>query len=123
MTRIYARVSLCLLIGLSLIGLSSGQAFASAGRRIAAPDEGPAVPDPLPFVDNFSSSTLDPGWSWFRPYTSTWSLTERPGFLRIHTQPGTLDDNSLAYNILKRSAPTVNYEVSTRVELTVTQDF
>jgi hypothetical protein len=44
---------------------------------------GPASAD---FLDEFSSSTLDPGWriSWEDP--AHWSLTERPGFLRIKTQ-------------------------------------
>jgi len=38
------------------------------------------------FLDEFSSPALDPGWRIAWEDTNYWSLTERPGFLRIQTQ-------------------------------------
>jgi beta-xylosidase len=61
----------------------------------------PAAPsrsgfDSLPQTDDtFSSPTLGPQWEWlFQPRAAMWSLTERPGFLRLHAtkprEPGNL---------------------------------
>jgi beta-xylosidase len=122
MIRRCARIWQWLLVGLCVVGLTSGVALAAPGQQAPAPS-GPASPDGTFFFDGFDTSTLDPGWSWVRQDAGAWSLTERPGFLRIHTQDGTLDDNTLANNILRRAAPAVDYEVSTRVEINVTQDF
>jgi hypothetical protein len=38
------------------------------------------------FLDEFSSPVLDPGWRIINEDTNYWSLTDRPGFLRIETQ-------------------------------------
>ena len=43
--------------------------------------------------DEFNSATLKPQWEWdYQPRANEWSLTERPGFLRLHAvkqlQPG-----------------------------------
>jgi beta-xylosidase len=47
--------------------------------------------DPRPaFVhdDNFNSGKLNPLWQWNHvPYDSKWSLTEKPGVLRLHSLP------------------------------------
>jgi beta-xylosidase len=38
--------------------------------------------------DDFSANTLQPVWQWNHvPVKAKWSLTERPGFLRLHTLP------------------------------------
>lgn len=54
------------------------------------PDTGYAqAPKPL-FVrnDNFDSSKLNPVWQWNHvPDDSKWSLTEKPGVLRLHSLP------------------------------------
>jgi beta-xylosidase len=43
----------------------------------------------LPSSDEFSSPRLGLQWEWsHNPDDSKWSLTERPGFLRLHTQSG-----------------------------------
>jgi len=44
---------------------------------------GPANAD---FNDEFNSPVLDPGWWIINEDTNYWSLTDRPGFLRIETQ-------------------------------------
>ncbi len=39
----------------------------------------------LPTSDEFSASTLPPQWEWnYQPRADKWSLTERPGWLRLH---------------------------------------
>jgi len=114
MIRLRTHLTRWLLIGVGL---------ALAGRAVAPAAAGPTAPQGANFFDGFDTSTLEAGWSWVREDAGAWSLTDRPGFLRIDTQEGTLDDSSLANNILRRAAPTVDYEVATRVELTLTQDF
>ena len=38
--------------------------------------------------DNFASPTLNPAWEWnYQPNPAMWSLSERPGFLRLHAFP------------------------------------
>jgi len=38
------------------------------------------------FLDEFDSTALNPGWRIFNEDTAYWSLTERPGFLRLKSQ-------------------------------------
>ena len=46
--------------------------------------------------DEFSSATLSPQWEWhYQPRAEKWSLTERPGFLRLHAFKGLHGDNLL----------------------------
>lgn len=67
--------------------------------------------------DSFAAPTLKPIWQWNHvPVNSAWSLTERPGFLRLHALPA----NSLwdAKNTLTqrsigpRSTPIVSMDAS-----------
>jgi beta-xylosidase len=46
-------------------------------------------------IDEFDSAALSPWWEWyFQPKTGAWSLTEHPGYLRLHAlRP--LDSGSL----------------------------
>ena len=38
--------------------------------------------------DEFTAKTLKPQWEWnYQPRAEKWSLTERPGFLRLHAFP------------------------------------
>jgi hypothetical protein len=83
---------------------------------------GPSAPDAVIYFDGFGTA-MKAGWTWVREDAAQWSLTQRTGFLRIHTQEGNLDNNALANNILRRAAPVVDYEVSTRVELNLSQNF
>jgi beta-xylosidase len=49
--------------------------------------------------DSFDARTLDPVWQWnHNPAPAAWSLTERPGFLRLHALPA--GNLSLARNTL-----------------------
>jgi beta-xylosidase len=114
-------INLGLLLALGLTGLTQE---ADAGNRLAnrPASAAPSAPGGSSFFDGFDSSTLGAGWSWVREQNDDWSLTERPGFLRIHTAEGTLD-GALADNVLLRAAPGFDYEVSTRVEINVTQNY
>lgn len=52
-------------------------------------------PDPIQTSDDFSGKTLSPQWEWyFQPNADKWSLTERPGYLRLYSskmlQPGVI---------------------------------
>ncbi len=69
-----------------------------------------------PFSDEFNAATLDPRWRWLNPDPAGWSLTERPGFLRIVTQ-------TEGKNILFQNAPAGEYEVRTRLIFTPTANF
>jgi xylan 1,4-beta-xylosidase len=45
---------------------------------------------PFERSDDFAGGTLKPIWQWNHvPVDGKWSLTERPGFLRLHTLPAT----------------------------------
>ncbi|HEY3413137.1 MAG TPA: glycoside hydrolase 43 family protein [Armatimonadota bacterium] len=54
------------------------------------PDTGNVSPVSAPYQrsDDFSSPALNPIWQWnHAPDDTKWSLTERPGFLRLHSLP------------------------------------
>jgi len=111
-----------MLIVFTLVGARDTHSAASA-------DTMPFRPAMLPaqggfFRDDFDGPTLSPEWSWINEDASMWSLTERPGYLRIHTQSGTLDEaNNSARNVFLRAAPALPYVLSTRFELYPTQEF
>ncbi|HBY63434.1 MAG TPA: glycoside hydrolase [Solibacterales bacterium] len=56
----------------------------------AKPETGPAAPITAPYdrSDDFAGPTLKPVWQWnHRPSDAHWSLTERPGYLRLRSLP------------------------------------
>ena len=56
--------------------------------------------------DDFSSPTLAPQWQWhYQPKDASWSLTERPGFMRLHAfQPLKADNLYKVGNVLTQRA-------------------
>jgi hypothetical protein len=68
------------------------------------------------FRDNFDRATLGPGWSWMPEDPGQWSLTARPGFLRIIPQTQEPPYTAARQNLLLRSAPAGDYEVTTHLE-------
>jgi xylan 1,4-beta-xylosidase len=55
-------------------------------KPVAAAEVAPTAP--YQRSDDFSGPTLLPIWQWnHNPVDSKWSLTERPGALRLHTMP------------------------------------
>jgi beta-xylosidase len=80
-----------------------------------------AVPEPVrvPFErsDDFSGTALKPIWQWnHAPVDGKWSLTERPGFLRLHSLPAQsfwFARNSLTQRAIgPMSSPTVALDAS-----------
>lgn len=75
--------------------------------------------------DDFDAPTLKPEWQWnYQPRAGMWSLSERPGFLRLHAFPS-LKPNDLKTigNVLtqrafrsKRNEVTVKLDVSGMVD-------
>jgi len=76
--------------------------------------ESPCPPTPLPFIDNFDSPELDSCWYWIREDPTHWSLTERPGSMRINTQ--SYSDFSRP-NILLRRVSDENLAIECRLEI------
>jgi beta-xylosidase len=100
------------------IGLGAGNG-GSGGTEIPANfDYFSFIPLPAQAVwtDDFNSTNLNSRWSWIREDPTHWSLAARPGFMRITTQ----QDND---NILITPAPGGDFQVTTRVELTPTQNY
>ena len=78
-----------------------------------------ATASSVAWTDDFSSASLDGRWSWIREDPTHWSLTARPGFLRLTTQQTFSNVN----NLLVQNAPVSDYELQTRVVFTPTEDF
>jgi len=81
----------------------------------------------LPFVmkdyppfgdDDFSGGSLDARWFWVNEDPEMWSLTARPGFLRLLTHPGRFPDK----NVALQHAPLGDFRVDTRLLFTPTQN-
>ncbi len=61
-------------------------------RTWVKPDTGVVETPHAPFVhsDDFSGPALNPIWQWNHvPVDGQWSLSQRPGYLRLHTLPAT----------------------------------
>jgi beta-xylosidase len=86
---------------------------ASAARRVLVPQTG----------DEFATSRLGLQWQWeANPSPSWWSLTARPGYLRLIPQPlpaGATPANLWsAPNLLLQKLPAESFEATTAVSLT-----
>jgi beta-xylosidase len=71
--------------------------------------EKPVASQPLTSIvtsDDFNTSTLKPEWQWnYQPRPGMWSLTERPGFLRLHAfAPLKLNDPRTVGDVLTQRA-------------------
>lgn len=78
--------------------------------------DGICPPTSLPFADNFDSPTLDSCWYWIREDTSHWSLTERPGWMRIWTEhDSNFDGQGNGRNVLLRSLPATSFRAETKL--------
>lgn len=70
--------------------------------------------------DEFSTTTLPPQWEWhYQPRPDMWTLTERPGYLRLHAFQGLQGDNLLKIgNVLsQRVMRTATNVVTARMEI------
>jgi alpha-N-arabinofuranosidase len=81
--------------------------------------DGPALPRkprkaPNP-RDEFDARSLAPGWMFVRnPARGSWSLRERPGFLRLRGLPGSLSDTSPLALVCRRQQ---HLEVTVRARM------
>jgi regulation of enolase protein 1 (concanavalin A-like superfamily) len=74
----------------------------------------------VPFREDFDQG-LSPGWFWLGEDPGRWSLTERPGFLRILLDPAGC--RSAPTNAPLRPEPVGDYTVETLVEFTPVSNF
>jgi hypothetical protein len=74
---------------------------------------------PLGWRDDFKGKTLGPGWFWVNEDAGMWSLTERPGFLRIYTSPGPTGSQ----NLLLRPVGVGDFAIQTRMFFKPSADF
>jgi xylan 1,4-beta-xylosidase len=88
-------------------------------RTWTMPKTGAPQPVRVPFErsDDFAGATLKPIWEWnHAPVDGKWSLSERPGFLRLHTLPAASfwdARNSLTQRAIgPQSTPTVSLDVA-----------
>jgi beta-xylosidase len=75
---------------------------------------------PLAVSDDFDATTLDPAWEWnYQPRAVEWSLTERPGYLRLHAFPALRagDFSSIGNVLTQRSLRTIGNEVTVKLDL------
>jgi hypothetical protein len=71
---------------------------------------------PYDRTDNFADATLKPVWQWnHHPVEEKWSLTERPGYLRLHSLPAS--DFWWARNTLTQRAIGPESVVTTEVDV------
>lgn len=95
-------------------------------RRLRVNGPGPALPR-SPFApkatrDDFSAPAFDLEWNYVRnPDASRYSLTERPGWLRLHGSAVTLDDLASPTAIVRRQR-NFDVQISTRLDFVPTRD-
>jgi basic membrane protein A len=99
--------------------------WAWLAELMCATPSAPGSPSPL---DGATAVTLnadldwaefDDRWTWINENPANWSLSDRPGFLRIMT-----DDEGVGQeNVLVQDAPTGNFTVTTRVMFTPTNNY
>ena len=76
------------------------------------------------WIDQFDSLNLDSRWEWVREDPTHWSLTDRPGLLRITTQEGSMhkSDNT-GKNILLTNPALEDFQITTKVTFSPIENF
>lgn len=110
----YLSVTLALAFSAIVLSLTRLQASADASITNSSSN----------WIDDFDSSSLDSRWNWIREDSSHWSLTDHSGYMRITTQTGGIYGNYYAPepNILLTDAPVQDFQITTKVTITPTQD-
>jgi len=106
------------IIGDAPAGATAGQPVVSA----PIPDHSgkPSVLRPQT-SDEFTAPTLGPQWEWnHNPVDSHWSLTERPGYLRL--KPGFAPDLLSAHNTLTQMMQDNAFDFTSRLDLSGMKD-
>lgn len=85
-----------------------------------------SVNDPIPqgaVTDSFATGTLDPAWSIYREDAARWSLTAKPGSLRLQTLSGDSHQTSNSLkNVFLRKAPEGDFAITTKVTAPVAKN-
>lgn len=102
--------------GWPIIGQVGDDGIGHFGWSGKKPSEGKVMP-PSQADEEFNSPRLAPAWEWnYQPRAEKWSLTERPGFLRLHAfKPLRPDDLLSAGNTLTQRALRTSRNVVTVV--------
>jgi len=83
-----------------------------------------AQPGESAWRDEFESPSLQPRWSWLREDPTHWSLTARPGFLRVITQTGgVFATRNNQKNLLLTPAPTGDFRITTKVSISPSESY
>ena len=101
-----------------------GQGIGEPVLRWTKPDVGLTCPVAIPQTsDEFDSPTLGPAWQWQANHRDDWySLSARPGWLRLYAQGVEGGDFTKAANLLLQKFPARAFAVETRVELAANSD-
>lgn len=76
------------------------------------------------YKDEFEGQTLNPSWLIVRENQSDWSLSERPGYLRIKTKTESLWQINVNNKVkLLRNAPHGDFDISTKITYNPVQKF
>lgn len=76
------------------------------------------------WTDDFNGPKLDQRWEWSREDPTHWSLTARPGFLRIVTQTGGVYESAAKQkNILLMPAPKGDFRIVTKCTIDPKENF
>jgi hypothetical protein len=93
----------------SFTGVTGQVALAFNGNRVNTKAQSVSL-------DPFTSTTLDEAWDWVDEDPTHWSLTDRPGYLRITTQ-------AEPHNRVLRRFPVQDFEIRTHMYFTPTENF
>jgi beta-xylosidase len=76
------------------------------------------------WTDDFQGPALDQRWSWSREDPTHWSLSARPGHLRIITQTGGMyETTEKQKNLLLMPAPKGDFRIVTKCSIDPTENF
>jgi beta-xylosidase len=76
------------------------------------------------WTDKFDGPALDPRWSWVREDPTHWSLSARPGYLRIITQTGGVyESTEKQKNLLLMFAPRGDFRIVTKCTINPTENY
>jgi len=100
---------------------SAGTVLAEQWDLVDATDSPSEV---LEWLDDFAGPELGPQWFWIGEDPSMWNLMERPGFLRIWTQPsGFFFEENRTRNLLALEAPSGSFGIETHVLFSPAENF
>ncbi|MEJ2598181.1 MAG: DUF1349 domain-containing protein [Anaerolineales bacterium] len=75
------------------------------------------------WIDNFNVSTVDNRWTWMREDSNLWSLTANPGNMQITSSGSLFQTSNNQKNILLTSAPDGDYRITTRVQVSPSENY